>query len=472
MKLLVPRDQLKEAVAGLGRVINPRANLPVLACVRLDADGQSATLTGTDLNQAAAYEIKCDAPASSPVSALIPLETIQSLLKATNGQTVEIEVRKDDVELVGSISGQAISRRVSMPDMEDWPSLPARALSLKPVEPKFMEHVRQAAVFACRDDSRPLLKAVFLDVRDKACHKVVATDSRRLTAFNSVRLPLSESAILPATKFLVWNKLARAPCIGADAGSFSLSIGPWTYTVKTVEGQYPNYRQVVPAYGDALVLELAPEDAELLIKALPSLPAYEGGMDAVVLCLEPNGARVFTRPDAKGPESAIRLEKSAHTGRGSLAVGLNRVFFREALQAGFRCWELRDPTSPLLGRLSKDDKGSIHVLMPIRTIDPEVQRAEASAPAVSVPVPAQPQPIHKETPMPKKKEEFQPAAEPGALDKILAAFESAKTAVRQAQTALSDLAGYVRDAVREDKSRQREIAEVRVTLQKLQAIRV
>ena len=54
----------------------------------------------------------------------------------------------------------------------------------------------------------------------------------------------------------------------------------------------------------------------------------------------------------------------------------------------------------------------------------------------------------------------------------MAAFEAAKSAVRQAQTALGDLAGYVRDAVREDKSRQREIAEFRVTLHKLQAIKV
>ena len=74
--------------------------------------------------------------------------------------------------------------------------------------------------------------------------------------------------------------------------------------------------------------------------------------------------------------------------------------------------------------------------------------------------------------MPKKIEAPQPAAEPGALDKIMAAFETARSAVRQAQTALGDLAVYVRDAAREDKSRQREIAEVRVTLQKLQAIRV
>ena len=73
---------------------------------------------------------------------------------------------------------------------------------------------------------------------------------------------------------------------------------------------------------------------------------------------------------------------------------------------------------------------------------------------------------------PKKHEEVQPAAEPGALDKIMAAFEAATSADRQAQTALGDLAGYVRDAVREDKSRQREIADVRIALQKLQAIKV
>ena len=73
----------------------------------------------------------------------------------------------------------------------------------------------------------------------------------------------------------------------------------------------------------------------------------------------------------------------------------------------------------------------------------------------------------------KKAEVTQPAqTESSPLDKIMAAFEAAKTAVRQAQTALGDLAVYVRDAAREDKTRQREIAEVRVMLQKLQAIKV
>lgn len=475
MKLTIPRSELKDALAGLSKVVNARANLPILSHLRLEADGKSVTLTGTDLTQVATYEIKCDEPVSSPVSALIPIESLSSLLKTTNGPAIEIEVGKDEVALIGSVSGQSISRRVDMPDLKDWPSLPTRATTLKPVEPRFLDHVRQAVVFASGDDSRPLLQAVFFDVRDKDCHKVVATDSRRLTALNSVRLPLSESVIVPVTRFLNWGKLAGEACIGADAGSFSLSVGPWTYTVKTVEGQYPNYRQVVPSYDDARTLELSPEDAELLIKALPSLPTYEGSLDAVVLCLEANGARIYSRQDAKAPESAIKLASSKHTGGGSFAIGLNREFFREALQAGFRLWEMRDPTSPLLGRLSKDDKGSVHVLMPIRTIDHEVQRAEVPVPAASpVPKPIQTKETNKEAAMPKKNEVPQtvPAEAPTSLDRILAAYDAARDAVRQAQSALADVAECVRSAIREDRARRKEIADVRAGLARLQAIRV
>ena len=474
MKLSILTSELKNALAGLSKVISTKTNLPILSHVRLEADGQSVTLTGTNLSQVAVYEIKCDAPLAAPITALVPLETLQSLLKTTNGPAIEIEVGQDEVTLVGSVSGQAISRRVAMPDLKDWPVLPVRATTLKPVEPRFMDHVRKAAVFASGDDSRPLLKAVFLDVQDNACHRVVATDSRRLTALNSVRLPLSASAIVPVTRFLTWGKLAGSPCIGADANSFTLNVGPWTYTVKTVEGRFPNYHQVVPCYDDARTLELSPEDAELLIKALPSLPTYEGGADAVILCLEPTGARIYSRQDAKAPESAIRLEKSKHTGGGAFAIGLNREFFREALQAGFRVWEMRDPTSPLLGRLAKDDKGSTHVLMPIRTIDHEVQRAEAPATeAKPAPVPVQPKPM-KEATMPKKPEQPQTVAPeaPTSLDRILSAYELAKDAVRQANTVLADVAQCVRDAIKEDRARRKEVADVRAGLARLQAIRV
>ena len=56
MKLTLPRPELKEALAGLSKVAIPRANLPILSHVRLEAEGQTVRLTGTDLSQVVVYE--------------------------------------------------------------------------------------------------------------------------------------------------------------------------------------------------------------------------------------------------------------------------------------------------------------------------------------------------------------------------------------------------------------------------------
>jgi len=377
------------------------------------------------------------------------------------------------VTIVAEVAGQNIGRRIETADLKDWPDL-AAAGDTQPVEPGFLTGLRQALTFASPDDNRPLLKAAFLDVSAKSGHRIVATDSRRLSVFPCGILPLAESVIVPSTKFLNWTKLEGDTRIGASKGVFTLRCGPWVFTTKVVEGQYPRWGQVVPAGGDRS-LELSEEDAAILVKTLPSLPTYDNSHEAVVLRMEGNAVRIFSRQDAKSPESAVRLESSKHEGKGAFSIGLNRVFFRDALQAGFRHWEFQDAVSPLLGRLSKDDKGSVHVLMPIRTIDHEVQRTEAPATeAKPTPVTVQPQPIQKESSMPKKIEVAAAATAeaPTSLDRILSAYELAKDAVRQANTALADVAQCVRDAIREDRARRKEIADVRAGLARLQAIRV
>ena len=483
MKLLIPRTELKEAITGLGKVINPRASLAVLSHVRLDAHGDSLSLTGTDLSKTATYVVEGAGSVTGAGSAIVPLDALQSILKSAQGNVVEIETTGDNEVTLGcSVLGHTASRRVPTSDLTDWPVLPAPTAT-QPVDARFLSHVRQAATFASADTSRHVLNAVFLDVRNSKCHRVVGCDSRRLTAFNSVRLPLEESVIVPTGKFLTWNKLSGDPRIGSDAKRevFTLNAGPWTYTTKVVSGDYPHYEQVVPASDGFRALELAPEDLELLIKTLPSLPEYGNGGEAVVLYLEPGSVHVYSR-DTSGAESSIRLERSTYTGP-AMKIAVSRHFWREALQAGFRLWEFSCSTSPLLGRLSKEDTHSVHVLMPLRGFDCDVQekpadeQVEAPVPEAqeeSVPETVQPQIIHKETPMPMKTEEIAaPTPEASSsLDRILAAYETAKTAVREANAALTEVAASVRDAIKEDRARRKEIADVRAGLAKLQAIRV
>ena len=123
--------------------------------------------------------------------------------------------------------------------------------------------------------------------------------------------------------------------------------------------------------------------------------------------LVPGNIQVYSR-DESGAESIISLEHSAYKGE-SLKVAVSRHFWREALQANFRLWEFSDPTSPLLARLSNDDRHSVHVLMPVRVLDSEVQDApkgeQTQTPSPTVP--PVPEPIHaqetnKESPPMKK----------------------------------------------------------------------
>ncbi len=467
----IQRTELKDAVAGLSKIVSPRAHLPALAHVRLDGDGQAVRLTGTDLDQVASYEIAAAVPVSQPMSVLIPFDALQSIIKTAQGDGVEIDRDSNAVALGCTVAGQNIVRRVSTLALEEWPSLPTPAVT-KSVGQDFLKQVRQAIPFTSTDETRPILNSVYLDVKGKD-HRIVATDGRRLTVLSCAELPLSESVIVPVTKFLGWTKLVGDTCVGATKDMFTLRCGPWTYNVKPVDGQYPNYGQVIPDYDDAGTLELSPEDADMLVKALPSLPKGNDRDNAVMLRLDTHTMRVCCRPDATSPETTIRLESSSYTGNGAFSISVNRDYFRDALLAGFRFWKLQDAASPLLGRLTPDYKGSVHVLMPIRTSEPHVQHAKAP---VAQPVPT-PVPVAimnpKEIPtMPKSVVEPATTPEPGALDKLLVAYEAAKAAVRQAQAALADVALCVRDAIREDKVRSREVAEVRAGLAKLQAIRV
>jgi hypothetical protein len=96
---------------------------------------------------------------------------------------------------------------------------------------------------------------------------------------------------------------------------FTLRCGPWTYTAKTVEGQYPRWSQVVPAYGGDRTLELSRRTRRCSSRRCPGLPAYDNSHEAVVLHMDGNAVRVFSRQDSKSPESTVRLESSKHEGK-------------------------------------------------------------------------------------------------------------------------------------------------------------
>ena len=469
MKLTMPRSDPKEALLGLGRIIPTRTTLPVLHGIRFEA-GAHVLICGTNLDQYASYQ--ANGEVLEPGACVVDLEKIKPFAKGADADLLTLESTPERLTLTNPTHGQSIAHNLSVYDPEEWPANPP-AIDTQPVGEEFITRLQLAMPFASTDRTRIVLNGVHLDASGKDGHRLVATDGRRLTCFPMGTLPIAESCTVPTCKFLEWSKRSGVSRIGLSktggVGWFRLEAGRWGCTMRLTDGTFPDWHHVVPGDVGKSFLTVADQDVALLKTMLATFPGREDVNG--LICLSGTSGHLTVKGRNPGEEKWTTFELPASTAKGDdIEVGVSRDFLMEALEAGFRTFGATDARSPLYALLAD---GSAHVLMPIRIA------AESAPEAPPTVEPAQTIETASPVAEPQKKEKTMPAKivpektqEPGALDRLIAAFDAAKSKVREANEALAQVAGAIKEAIREDKQRRTEIDTVRAGLLKLQAIRV
>ena len=501
MKMSIPRRELKEAVTGFSKIIAGKSTLPILSALRLESDGAKVVAHGTDLDQKAEYTFT-GAQSDGAGVFVTDFQNIKNLSRGADSDAVEFAASGvDTLTVENPIAGSVVSQTLATHDPGDWPSQLV-TVETAPVE-GFTDTFRRLMPFAATDETRLQLVSCFLDVSDTGEHKskMIATDGRRLTLQNSMTLPLTHSCTVPTTKFLAWPRLGESRIGVACPGEiewFALDAGPWRYYVRTRQGTYPNYRQVIPVEPGKNVIRFLDADAVGLPNLLSAIPAAREG----TIVLRPGKSGELTVSgvvSGGGLASAVVLKGGSTFGGDAPCIGVNGFYLLDALKAGFREFFFEDEFSPLL---SDNGSGGKHVLMPIRVAEAgapastvvqavteaaQAAEAETAVPDVAAVASSTEKSVEQgvvETPaqttgtqdknikhtkgesMPEKKN-----AET-ALEKLQAAYEVAKDKVREAGAALVELSGLIKDVAREDKARRNEVENVRSSLAKIQAIKV
>ncbi|MFZ4780015.1 MAG: hypothetical protein ACOYM3_32060, partial [Terrimicrobiaceae bacterium] len=245
-------SDLKPALAGLSKVVSGKAPLEQLRCVRVDATPERVSIMGTDLEIFARIELpeaKCDVAESF----LLPLDRLQAVARRFHGRTVlNIEPGKISCDL----GTGRVSENIEAPKVEEFPEEPAFEINTVSLPESFSRRFTEAMGCSSTDATRYILNGVQLDVSDPAGHYMIGTDGRHLFSANSFALPLSDSATIPNHKLLLWRGLVDVPWAIAgqkksgpkkmETTLVRIAAGDWTLTMKTIEGTYPNWRQVVP----------------------------------------------------------------------------------------------------------------------------------------------------------------------------------------------------------------------------------
>jgi DNA polymerase-3 subunit beta len=246
MKFRCDRDELADALQTVQRGISSRPGIPALTGVLIDAsDDGTLTLTTTDLEVSARLAIQVQV--QEPGVALVPARLLADTVKSLSDAPVDVETDQSQAH----IRCAAYEGALRLLPAEDFPGLQEPAGTRITVEPSaFAEAVGQVARAASRDEARPVLTGVLLEVSREGV-VLVATDSYRLAVRDLVATADGEARAIVPERALTEAGRAAADLKGdieavTDGSQIAFRVGALTLTSRLIEGEFPNYRQLLP----------------------------------------------------------------------------------------------------------------------------------------------------------------------------------------------------------------------------------
>jgi DNA polymerase III subunit beta len=251
MKISVARDELVAKLGIVSRAVSTRGTVQVLAGILLRADGDVLTLAATDMELS--LRTTLDAQVEGDGAVVIPGKPLVELARLLPESDVTIEYRPEE-GTVQIVSG-SYSSRLHVFNAEDFPRLPAVDAQLHAIDREaLLETIDRVARSASRDESRPVLTGIL--VRFEAGKLVmVATDSYRLSVKETeldAAAPELE-AIIPARALTELSRLAGGDTVELGVhenhvvfGTASGDAADAWLTTRRIDGQFPNYRQLLP----------------------------------------------------------------------------------------------------------------------------------------------------------------------------------------------------------------------------------
>jgi len=248
LKVRVPQEVLAEKLTLVARAVSTRTAVLVLGGIRLRIEAGRLELAATDMELSLRTTVEADVDGEGDV--VVPGRLLLDIVRSLPTSEVSIEQRSDESMLL--IDAGSASYRLHTYSSEDFPRLPdVESVELHPVDREaLLETIGRVGRSASRDESRPVLTGILVQFEPGKL-VMAATDSYRLAVKEtpSTSTLTDLDAIIPARAL---QELAR---IGAGAEEMQLGVhenhvvfgidGSWL-TTRRIDGQFPNYRQLLP----------------------------------------------------------------------------------------------------------------------------------------------------------------------------------------------------------------------------------
>jgi DNA polymerase-3 subunit beta len=371
MKFKIEKADLQRGLGRIQSIVEKRNSMPILANVLLEAEKSAGTimLAATDLE--VGIRSVHQATVSKPGSVTVSAKKFYEIIRELPEESIEIEVSENFY-----LSIRCARARFSLAGTaaEEYPSLPDFAPGkLAMLHPAVLSSMIDRTMYAASvDETRYNLNGVLFEMlQESGKIRMIATDGHRLAmverTIGTEVEGLGSGVIIPRKglgelKRLVDEDDADEVSLGFEGNSGLVRKGDVTLMMRLIEGEFPNYEQVLPKEVPLRVVV----PAEELVRALRRVALLSAERSRAVRFELMKGRLVVS---AKNPDLGEAQEEldSDYDGE-DMAIAFNATYLLDALQAA-HCKEVelgfRDELSPAQVKPT-DDADTLAVVMPMR----------------------------------------------------------------------------------------------------------
>jgi DNA polymerase-3 subunit beta len=362
LRITVSKDELAAKLAVVARAVSTRTTVLVLGVIQLRAEAGQLHLSATDME--VSLRATVEAQVADEGTVVVPGKLLLDIARSLPDSDVTIEHKPEEAVVV--VTAGTANYRLHTYSSEDFPRLPEiEDAGLHGIDREaLVETVARVGRSASRDESRPVLTGILVRFEPG---KIVmaATDSYRLAVKETpVEGTLPElEAIIPARAL---QELAR---IAGTSDEIQLGLqenhvvfgaeGTWL-TTRRIDGQFPNYRQLLP---EQFEYELPLPREELLeVVRRVSLMAQRNSPLRLRFADGELTVSAVTQDVGEARESL----PAPYTGE-AMEIGFNAEFLRDGLDSvdsDSIKFKLISPLRPAV--LEGDTDDYVYLIVPIR----------------------------------------------------------------------------------------------------------
>ena len=257
MKFSCPQTDFNTQFSLVSRAVPSRPSKPVLGnvLVTADANAQQVTLVGFD--ETLGIQTTFAAQVDQSGTLTLPAKLLGDIVSRLPNE--EIDISEDEDEPVVTLACSAGRYQVRGLSADDYPNLPKIESTevIKISADALIEGLRGALFATSSDETKQVLTGVHLTASDESL-EFAATDGHRLAVVKTIddtgstATDLNMNVTIPGKALRELERILQAypssepVAFQLDQTQVVFDLGQQRITTRLLEGQYPNYRQLIP----------------------------------------------------------------------------------------------------------------------------------------------------------------------------------------------------------------------------------